>query len=70
MEVTIMMGERTTRMESHYEAIQGLLHSDKERISRILYAREVKTLRKSFPQVEIKIESIYKGSLYNCVISK
>ena len=70
MEVTIMMGERTTRMESHYEAIQGLLNSDKERISRILYAREVKTLRKRFPQVEIKIESIYKGSLYNCVISK
>lgn len=65
-----MMGERTTRMESHYEAIQGLLNSDKERISRILYVREVKTLQKRFPQVEIKIESIYKGSLYNCVISK
>ena len=65
-----MMGERTTRMESHYEAIEELLNSDKDQINRILYVREVKTLRKRFPQVEIEIESNYKGSLYNCIISK
>lgn len=65
-----MMGERTTRMESHYEAIQDLLNSNKGHMSRILYVREVKTLRKRFPQVEIEIESNYKGSLYNCIISK
>ena len=65
-----MMGERTTRMEAHYEAIHDLLNSDKESISRILYVREVKTLKKRFPQVEIKMESSYKGALYNCVIKK
>ena len=66
-----MMGERTTRMESHYEAIEDFLKSDKERIKRILYGREIRTLRKRFPEVKIEIESEYsKSTLYVCIIKK
>lgn len=45
-----MMGERTTRMESHYEAIEELINSDKEQINRILYSREIRVLRRRFPK--------------------
>lgn len=65
-----MMGERTTRMESHYEAIEDLLSSDKEQINRILYSREIKTLEKRFSEIKIEVKSIYSGRLYNCIIKK
>ena len=66
-----MMGERTTRMESHYEAIEDLLSSDKEQINRIVYGREIRTLRKRFPEIKIEIESEYsKSLLYVCIIKK
>ena len=70
MEVTIMMGERTTRMESHYEAIEELINSDKEQINRILYSREIRVLRRRFPKVKIEEKSLYSDKLYNCVIKK
>lgn len=64
-----MMGERTTRMESHYEAIEDLLNSDKDQINRILYSREIKTLRR-IPEIEIEVKSVYSDKLYNCIIKK
>lgn len=65
-----MMNERMTRMESHYEAIEDLLNSDKEEINRILYSREIKTLGRVFPEVKIERVSSYSEKLYNCIISK
>lgn len=65
-----MMGERTTRMESHYEAIENFLKSDKEQINRILYGREIRTLGRVFPEVKIERVSSYSEKLYNCIISK
>ena len=65
-----MMGERTTRMESHYEAIEDLLSSDKEQINRILCSREIRVLRRRFPKVEIEKKSLYSDKLYNCVKKK
>ena len=64
-----MMGERTTRMESHYEAIEDLLNSNKDQINRILYSREIKTLRR-IPEIEIEVKSVYSDKLYNCIIKK
>ncbi len=64
-----MMGERTTRMESHYEAIEDLLNSNKDQINRILYSREIKTLRR-IPEIEIEVKSVYSDRLYNCIIKK
>lgn len=69
MEVKTMMGERTTRMESHYEAIEDLLNSNKDQINRILYSREIKTLRR-IPEIEIEVKSVYSDRLYNCIIKK
>ena len=69
MEVNTMMGERTTRMESHYEAIEDLLNSNKDQINRILYSREIKTLRR-IPEIEIEVKSVYSDRLYNCIIKK
>lgn len=66
-----MVNERMTRMESHYEAITDFLKSDKEQINRILYGREIRTLRKRFPEIKIEIESEYsKSLLYVCIIKK
>ena len=65
-----MMGERLTRMESHYEAIDDFLKSDKEQINRILYRREIETLRKRFKKIKIEVESVYSDKLYNCIIEK
>ena len=70
MEGITMMDERTTRMESHYEAIEDLLSSDKDRINRILYSREIKTLRKRVSEIKIEVISEYSDKLYNCIISK
>ena len=70
MEVKTMMGERTTRMESHYEAIEDLLNSDKDQINRILYSREIKTLEKRFSEIKIEVKSVYSDRLYNCIIKK
>ena len=65
-----MMGERTTRMESHYEAIEDLLNSDKDQINRILYSREIRTLEKRYPKIKIEVKSVYSDRLYNCIITK
>ena len=65
-----MVNERMTRMESPYEAITDFLKSDKEQINRILYGREIRTLRKRFPEIKIEIESEYSKSLYVCIIKK
>ena len=65
-----MVNERMTRMESHYEAITDFLKSDKEQINRILYGREIRTLRKRFPEIKIESESEYSKSLYVCIIKK
>ena len=65
-----MMGERTTRMESHYEAIEDLLNSDKDQINRILYGREIRTLEKRCPKIKIEVKSVYSDRLYNCIITK
>lgn len=62
--------ENTTRMEGHYAAIQRLLESKQKYIYRVLYTREIRTLRRRFPQVKIEIDSLYRGPLYNCVIRK
>ena len=64
------MTEKQTRREANYEAVEALLDSDATTIGRRLYKREVDHLEKVFPEVEIKIGTVYKGKLYNCLISK
>ncbi len=66
-----MTDGRMTRMETHIETIENLLKSNEvESIKRRLYGREIRALRKRFPQVKVEIESSYRDSLYNCKIKK
>ena len=70
MEERNMTEGRQTRMESHCEIIEEFLRNDVKSIRRRLYSREIRNLRKKFPKIEIQVESYYKDSLYNCLISK
>ena len=64
------MVEKTTRMESHYEAIVEMLKFNKKEITRILYPREIRMLQKRFQEIEIEVQEVYKEPLYKCVIKK
>ena len=62
------MVEKTTRMESHYEVIMEMLKFNKKEITRILYPREIRMLRKRFKEIENEVQEVYKEPLYKCVI--
>ena len=59
-----------SRSEQQSEAIERFLNSDEEVLRLRLYGREVHTLQKRNPGIAIKIGSVYKESLYNCLIYK
>ena len=70
MEDRTMTAGKLTRMESHYEAIDGFLKSNASNLPRRLYPGEIRTLENRFPEIKIEKESVYQGGLYNCSITR
>ena len=59
-----------SRSERQSEMIERFLESDAEVLPLRLYKREVEANQKRNPNIVIEIDSVYKGSLYNCLIYK
>lgn len=65
-----MNDSRLTRSEQNSEDIERFLASNAETLKLRLYGREISTLQKKYPEVIIRKGEKYKGSLYNCFVSK
>lgn len=61
---------RLTRSEQHCEEIERFLNSNAEVLPKKLYGREITSLQRKYPEIIITKGEKYRGSLYNCFITK